>query len=195
MTMNRIAPPPAVRLVDGTELPAAGRWEIDPGHTEVAFTGRHFMVTRIRGRFTRVAGIITVAAEPNDSGVEVVIDMTSVESGNPTRDAHLRSEDLFDVDRYPDATFRSGTIDWDGGSGVVHGDLTIHGVTRRVPLAVTFDGHVRDPWGGDRAVFSARTRINREDFGITWNMPLETGGLLVSKDVSIEISTEAVLAR
>ena len=106
----------------------------------------------------------------------------------------LESADLFDVENHPAAHFRSTSVQWRGDRGTVHGDLTIHGVTRRVPLDVAFEGHVRDPWGGDRAVFSARTRVNREDFGITWNQALEAGGLLVSREVQIDINLETVLS-
>lgn len=183
----------AVRTVDRTVLPAAGRWEIDPGHADVAFTGRHFMVTKVRGRFTDVRGAVTIADDMNDSVVDVTIGMASVESGNPARDEHLRSAELFDVERHPHATFRSVAVEWRGSSGVVEGDLTIHGVTRRVALDVTFEGYARDPWGGDRAIFSAATKVNREDFGITWNVALETGGVLVSKDITITIDVETVL--
>jgi polyisoprenoid-binding protein YceI len=182
------------RHVEGVELPVSGVWEIDPGHTEVAFTGRHFMVTKVRGRFTDVRGRIEIAEDPPESHVDVVIAMASVYSGNPTRDEHLRSAELFDVERYPEATFRSSEVEWRGTAGVVHGDLTIHGVTRHVPLVVTFEGYIRDPWGGDRAIYSASTEINREDFGITWNAALEAGGLLVSKDITITVDIETVLA-
>jgi polyisoprenoid-binding protein YceI len=181
------------RIIDGTVLPAAGAWEIDPGHTDLAFTGRHFMVTKVRGRFTGVTGIVEIAEDLSDSRVDVTIDMASVESGNETRDEHLRSAELFEVATYPTATFRSVEVEWKGNRGTVHGDLTIHGVTKRVPLEVEFEGYVRDPWGGDRAIFSARTRVNREDFGVTWNVALEAGGVLVSKEVQIEINLETVL--
>ena len=183
----------ASRSVDGAVLPGAGAWDIDPGHTDVAFIGRHFMVTKVRGRFTGVAGTIVVAEDMNDSTVDVTIDMASVESGSDARDEHLRSAELFDVADYPTATFRSAAVEWRGSRGIVHGDLTIHGVTRRVPLEVEFEGYVRDPWGGDRAMFSARTRVNREDFGVTWNVALEAGGVLVSKEIQIEINLETVL--
>jgi len=183
------------RVVDGAVLPSAGAWEIDPGHADVSFTGRHFMVTKVRGRFTDVAGTVTVAEDVRDSRVDVVIGMASVESGSAARDEHLRSAELFDVAQFPQATFRSVRVDWQGTGGVVYGDLTIHGVTRQVPLVVTFEGHARDPWGGERAIFSAQTKINREDFGIAWNMALEAGGLLVSKDITIDIEIETVLAR
>ena len=182
------------RTLEGHVLPGPGVWDIDPGHTDLAFVGRHFMVTKVRGRFTDVTGRVVIAPQMSDSSVEVTIGMASVESGSADRDDHIRSADLFDVERYPTATFVSRTVDWTGSSGTVHGDLTIHGVTRHVPLVVSFEGYVPDPWGGHRAIFSARTTVNREDFGITWNMALEAGGLLVSKDVRIEIELETVLA-
>ena len=161
----------------------------------MAFIGRHFMVTKVRGRFTDVTGTVVIASHLDNSTVEVSINMASVESGSEARDTHIKSPELFDVEQFPTATFRSTTVDWRGISGVIHGDLTIHGVTRPVDLAVTFEGYVRDPWGGDRGIFSARTKVNREDYGITWNVALEAGGLLVSKDIQIEIELETVLAR
>ena len=182
------------RTHDGQVIPSAGVWEIDPGHTDLAFTGRHFMVTKVRGRFTDVSGRVVIAHDMADSSVEVDIDMASVESGSQVRDDHIRSADLFDVENHPAAHFRSTSVEWRGDRGKVHGDLTIHGVTRRVPLDVSFEGHVRDPWGGDRAIFSARTQLNREDFGITWNQALEAGGLLVSKEIQIDINLETVLS-
>ncbi len=191
MTDSTTAAP--IREWDGVVLPGPGTWDIDPGHADVAFTGRHFMLTKVRGRFTDVRGSITIADDIEDSLVDVTIGMASVESGNQTRDEHLRSPELFDVEQFPEATFRSVSVDWRGSRGVVLGDLTIHGVTRRVPLEVSFEGYVRDPWGGDRAVFSARTQVNREDFDVTWNMVLETGGVMVSKDISIEVEIETVL--
>jgi polyisoprenoid-binding protein YceI len=170
-----------------------GTWDVDPGHTDVSFIGRHFMLTKIRGRFTGLTGVVEIAEGIQDSQVDVTIDMASVESGSATRDDHLRSAELFDVAAYPSARFRSSSIEWRGTSGTIHGDLTIHGVTRRVPLEVTFEGTVRDPWGGQRAIFSGQTRIDREDFGLTWNVALEAGGFLVSKEIQIEIDVETVL--
>lgn len=181
------------RTVAGNVLPEAGVWEIDPGHTDLAFIGRHFMLTKVRGRFTDVSGAVTIAPDLNDSTVDVTIGMASVTSGSDTRDEHIRSVELFDVEQYPTATFRSVSVDWRGTSGTVTGDLTIHGVTKRVPLEVAFEGYVRDPWGGDRSMFSAKTKVNREDFGITWNVALEAGGVLVSKEIQIEIDLETVL--
>jgi polyisoprenoid-binding protein YceI len=177
----------------GTRLPAAGTWAIDPGHAEVAFIGRHFMLTKVRGRFTDVAGVVHFADDPAASTVEVTIGMASVNSGNDTRDDHLRSAELFDVGAWPTATYRSTRVVWTGGDEAdVEGELTIRGIARPVPLKVRFVGAAVDPWGGQRAVFSATGRVNREDFGITWNMALETGGILVSREVDIEIEVETV---
>ena len=191
-TTHEVSP---TRIVDGHVLPAPGAWQIDPGHTDVAFIGRHFMLTKVRGRFTDVTGTVHISPRLDDSEVEVSINMASVESGSEARDTHIKSAELFDVDQFPTATFRSTTVEWRDTSGIIHGDLSIHGVTHNVPLAVTFEGHVRDPWGGDRGIFSAKTKINREDFGITWNLALEAGGLLVSKEIQIEIDLETVLDR
>jgi polyisoprenoid-binding protein YceI len=190
-TVTKTAAP--TRSINGVVVPAVGIWDLDPGHADVAFIGRHFMLTKVRGRFTDVRGSIAIAEEVSESRVEVVIGMASVDSGSKVRDDHLRSADLFDVETFPQATFRSVSIDWRGGDAVVQGDLTIHGVTRRVSLDVSFVGYARDAGGGDRVVFSASTRVNREDFGVSWNMTLETGGLLVSKEIEITIEVEAVL--
>lgn len=194
--MSATAPTPsATRTRDGVELPAPGIWTIDPGHAEVAFIGRHFMLTKVRGRFTGIDGAVTVAEDPTDSRVEVTIDMASVNSGDQTRDDHLRSEDFFDVTRYPTATFRSNAVTWRGTRGQATGELTIREIARPVTLDVAYLGHARDPWGNDRAIFSASATVNREDWGLTWNMALETGGLLVSKDIRIEIEVETVHQR
>jgi polyisoprenoid-binding protein YceI len=186
----------ATRTVKGVELPAPGIWVIDPGHAEVAFIGRHLMFTKIRGRFTGVSGEITVADDPRDSSVEVTIDMASVTSGGDDRDDHLKSADFFDVEHYPTATFRTSEITSRmGRTGQLVGDLTIKEVTQPVALDVEFLGHALDPLGNDRAVFSASADVNREDWGLTWNMPLDNGGLLVSKEIRIEIEAEATLKR
>ena len=184
---------PVTRLADGTELPAPGRWLIDPGHTELAFIGRHFMLTKVRGWFTGLSGVIEVADAPGDSTVEVIIDMSSVESGNEARDEHLRSADFFDAARYPTATFSARAAGWQGTGGVLAGELTLRGVTRPVTLQAGYLGYTADPWGGHRAVFTAAGTIDREDWGLTWNLPLDGGGLVVSREIRIEIELEAVL--
>jgi polyisoprenoid-binding protein YceI len=183
----------ATRIVAGTELPAPGRWQIDPGHAEVAFIGRHFLLTKIRGRFTGVTGTITVAEDPGESTAEVTIDMASVTSGSQARDDHLRSADHFDTAHHPTATFTGRAAGWQGTRGLLDGELTIRGTTRPVTLQAEYLGHAADPWGGHRAVFTATGTINREDWGLTWNLPLAGGGLVVSAEIRIEIDLEAVL--
>lgn len=185
-------PTAATRIVDGVELPAAGVWKVDPGHAEVAFVGRHFMLTRVRGRFTGVDATVHVAERLQDTRVEATIDMASVQSGDRTRDDHLRSVDFFDVERWPTAVFRSTAVSWNGRSGSVTGDLTIKGRTRPVTLTVDYLGHAHDPWGNDRVVLDAAGRIDREDWGLTWNMPLETGGLLVSREIDLDLHVELI---
>jgi polyisoprenoid-binding protein YceI len=182
----------ATRSLEEVEVPAAGTWAIDPGHAEVGFVGRHFGLTKVRGRFTGIDGAVTIADDPAESYVEVTIDMATVSSGNDTRDDHLRSVDFFDVENHPTATFRSTAVAVTGSSGVVDGDLTIKGVSRPVRLQVEYLGHATDPWGNERAVFSAGGKLNREDWGLTWNMLLETGGLLVSKDITLELEVELI---
>ena len=183
----------ATRVVAGAELPAPGRWQIDPGHTEVAFIGRHFLLTKVRGRFTGVTGAIVVAEDPGESTAEITIVVASVDSGSQARDDHLRSADFFDTAQHPTATFTGHTATWQGASGVLEGELTIRGVTRRVALRVEYLGHVADPWGGHRAIFTASGTHNREDWGLTWNQVLDGGGLLVSTQIRIEIEIETVL--
>ena len=173
------------------DLPA-GVWTVDPGHADVGFVGRHFGLTKVRGRFTGIEGTIVVADDVTSSSVEVVIDMASVSSGDHSRDDHLRSADFFDVASHPTGVFRSTGITVDGTRGSVVGELTLRNVTRPVSLDVEFLGTVRDPWGGDRAVFSASATIDREEWGLTWNMLLEAGGLLVSKAIKLEIEVELV---
>jgi polyisoprenoid-binding protein YceI len=190
---DSVASPPAVRTVDGVDLPVAGTWAIDPGHTEVGFVGRHFLLTKVRGRFTDVRGDIVVGERPEDTTVDVTIGVASVSSGDDARDSHLRSADLFDVEHHPEARFRSTVVRWDGSAGSLTGDLTIRGTTRPVTLQVDYLGQVRDPWGNERVVFSAIGRLNRDDWGITWNMPLDAGGLLVSREVDLTLELEAVL--
>ena len=162
---------------------APGRWAIDPGHAEVTFIGRHFGLTKVRGRFTGIDGTVDVGPTIQESTIHVNIDMTTVESGSSDRDAHLRSGDLFDVETHPTATFRSSSIAATGSSGAIAGDLTIKGITRSVILDAEFVGSTIDTSDNERAVFTASTVVNRYDFDVTWNMALEAGGLLVSKEI------------
>jgi polyisoprenoid-binding protein YceI len=183
-----------LRIVDGDEVPAAGTYTIDASHSEVGFSVRHLMVSKTRGRFSDMSGTVAIADDPLASAVEVTIGTASIDTRDEQRDGHLRSPDFFDVERYPAMTYRSTRVIPAGkGRWLVEGDLTLHGVTRNVPLEVTFEGAATDPWGGLRAGFSARTELDREDFGLTWNQALETGGVVVGKKVTIEIEAEAVL--
>jgi polyisoprenoid-binding protein YceI len=174
----------------------ASRWEIDTSHSAVQFTVRHMVVTKARGRFTRWAGTITLhEADPTRSSVEVRIEADSIDTGHADRDAHLRSADFLDAARHPELAFRSTGIEKvDGEHYRIHGELTIRGVTRAVTLEAEMGGIQADPWGSQRAGFSARTRIDRRDFGLVWNQALETGGLLVGEKVDIELEVEAVRA-
>jgi len=182
-----------LRSYDGRSIPSAGVYEIDPAHTDVEFVGRHMMITKVRGRFSDVRGQITIAEKPEDSHVEVELGVASVSTGNSDRDSHLKSGDFFDAERFPTATFRSTTVrarpddTWE-----VDGDLTIRDVTRPVTLQVDFDGGGASPFGDQRIGFSAATDVNREDFGLTYNVALETGGVLVGKTARIELSVQAV---
>jgi polyisoprenoid-binding protein YceI len=180
-------------LATSAPLPAPGTYEIDPAHTHVGFVARHLMAAKVRGRFTHVSGTITVAEDPLASSVTVEVPTASVDTGIPDRDNHLRSADFFDVERFPVMRFRSTGLHYEGGDRFrLDGELTIRDVTRPVALDVTYGGLVRDPWGGERIVFSAEGEVDREDFGLRWNRVLESGGLLVGKTAKIEIEVEAV---
>ena len=176
-------------------IPVAGVYEIDGAHTSVEFVGRHLMITKVRGRFSDVRGQITIAEEPEHSHVEVEIGVASLSTGNDDRDAHLKSGDFFDVEHYPTITFAStGVKPLRGNTFELAGDLTVHGTTRLVTLQVDFDGGGASPMGDERIGFSAATEVNREDFGLTWNVALETGGLLVGKTARIELAVQAIAA-
>ena len=182
------------RVVDGVQLPTPGTYTLDPTHTRVGFVARHLMVTKVRGRFADIAGSITVAEDPTASTAEATLTTASVDTGTPDRDTHLKSEDFFDVERYPQITFRNARVlSQRGVEFKVAGDLTVKDVTREVTLDVEVDGVAKDPWGGTRLAVTASTELDREDWGLTWNVALETGGVLVSKKVKLEIEAQAVL--
>lgn len=185
----------AATSINGVELPVPGTWALDPGHAEIGFVGRHFGLTKVRGRFTGANGTVVIGDDLAESTVEVDIDMASVSSGDQSRDDHLRSPDFFDVENHPTATFRSTAVSVAGTTGRIFGNLTIRGVTNPVVLDVEYLGHATDPWANERSVFSASATINREDWGLTWNMLLEAGGLLVSKEIRLEIEAELIRQR
>jgi len=174
---------------------AVETWQIDPSHSAIGFSVRHMVVSKTRGRFTRWSGQIRFDPKnPAASSVEVTIDPASIDTADAQRDAHLRSPDFFDVEKYPAASFRSTTIEDRGGDRYrISGDLTVHGVTKPVVLEATYEGSGKDPWGGQRSGFLATTSIDRKDFGLEWNKALDTGGLLVGEKVDLTLEIEAIL--
>jgi len=169
-------------------------WTVDPAHTEVGFAVKHLMISTVRGRFGAVKGTVEQDdANPLASKIDVTIDVGSIDTRTDQRDAHLRSPDFFDVANYPTMRFVSKRIEGDTSDEfVVVGDLTIRKVTREVTLNVTAEGRGPDPWGGKRAGFSAKGRISRGAFGLTWNQALETGGVVVGDEVKLSIDVELV---
>ena len=170
-----------------------GTWDVDPTHSSVAFTARHAMVTKVRGSFTEFSGAITVADNPLVSSVRAEVDLASLNSGNADRDAHVKAADFLDVEQFPTMTFQSTSIRESADGYVVTGDLTVHGVTRPVDLELEVNGVVADPFGFTRAGFTAKGRINRRDFGLGFNVPLDAGGVLVSEKIGIELEIAATL--
>jgi polyisoprenoid-binding protein YceI len=182
----------SVRQWEGLTIPTPGTFALDTAHTRVGFVAKHMMVTKVRGNFVEFDGKITIAENPLESSVEVVIKAASINTSQPDRDGHLRSDDFLAAEKFPDITFRStGVAVPDGDEFKLVGDLTIRDVTRTVELKVEFGGTGTNPWGMEIFGFSAETEINREDFGLTWNQALETGGVLVGKKVKIEIEGES----
>jgi polyisoprenoid-binding protein YceI len=178
-----------------TEIPGyvTGTWDIDPVHSEAGFSVRHMMVSKVRGRFTKLSGELVTASNPLESRVTAEIDVTSVDTGAEQRDEHLRSSDFFNAEQYPVMTYRSTGLRRSGDGYVLHGELTLRGVTREVPLTVELNGFGPDPFGGTRAGFTATGEINRQDFGVSWSAPLEAGGVVVADKVSLHLEIEAVL--
>ena len=177
----------------GVTVPTPGRFVIDPSHTHVGFVAKHLMVTKVRGAFSQVEGAITVPENPLEASALATMQAASLSTGSPDRDAHLHSGDFLDVEKWPEVSYRStGISGVSGGRFTVQGELTIRDVTRPVELQVEIDGVAADPWGGERVSLTARGEINREDFGLTWNVALESGGVLVSKKVVLEIDAQGV---
>jgi polyisoprenoid-binding protein YceI len=174
---------------------AVGTWQLDPAHTHVEFAVRHLMISTVKGRFADVQGTVRMDEANTGAGkVEVTIGVASIDTRQDERDAHLRSADFLDAARFPVITFRSRRIEGIPFEGNFHlvGDLTIRGITREVALDVSPGGRVTDPSGNERAGFSARTKIDRTDFGLTWNQALEAGGVLVGDEVRISAEVELV---
>ena len=178
-----------------TQIPGyvAGTWTIDPVHTDIGFTARHLMVSKVRGKFGTFEGQIVTGAEPFESEVPVSVDLSSIDTGNQQRDDHIRSADFFDAEANRTMTYRSTGVRRDGDAYVLDGELTLKGVTRPVPLAVELNGFATDPWGGTRVGFSATGQINRRDFGVSFDAPLDGGGVVVGDKIQVQIEVEGVL--
>ena len=182
-----------VRIVEGKEIPPPGRWAIDASHSSIQFVARHMMISKVRGRFRDFSGTIHIDEVPEQSWVEATINAASIDTGDADRDAHLRAADFLDVDRFTEIRYRSTEVRAVANKWEVTGELTLRDVTRPVTLVVEFCGVATDPWNNLRAGFLGTTEINREDFSVTWNQVLESGGFLVGKGVKVECDVEAVL--
>lgn len=177
-----------------SQAPVTGStWKIDPSHSYIEFAVKHLMITTVKGRFADVEGEIVIPDDdPAHASVSATISVASIDTRTTQRDDHLRSADFFDAASFPTLTFTSTRITGSGDELEIVGDLTIRGVTREVTLEATKEGSGKDPWGGERAGFSARTKIDRREFGLTWNQAIESGGVVVGNEVKISIEIEAV---
>ncbi|MCG7423422.1 YceI family protein [Micrococcus porci] len=170
-----------------------GTWNLDAAHSDVDFVIRHAGISKVRGTFHTVDGQLVVAEDFNQSSVQVTVDMASINTKNEGRDQHLRSADFFDVEQFPQMTFRSTEVRGEAEDFTVVGELTIHGVTKTVELEAEFGGQDKDAFGATRVGFEAKGEISRKDFGLTWNAATEAGGVMVSDKVKIEIGAAFVL--
>ncbi|WP_312168937.1 YceI family protein [Microbacterium sp.] len=171
----------------------AGTWVLDPSHSEVTFSVRHMMISKVRGTFGVKSATLIAPENPLEARVEASVDVTSIDTKDEGRDQHLRSGDFFDTENFPTMEFVSTGARAENGELFVDGDLTIRGITKPVSFELDFGGFGSDPWGNYKAGASAKTVINREDFGLTWNAALETGGVLVGKDVTISLDLQGAL--
>lgn len=171
----------------------AGTWVLDPAHSEVTFSVRHMMISKVRGTFGIKDATLIAPENPLEARVEANVDVTSIDTNDEGRDAHLRSADFFDADNHPQMIFTSTGARVEDGDFLVDGDLTIRGISKPVSFTFDFGGFGEDPYGNYKAGASATTVINREDFGLTWNAALETGGVLVGKDVTITLDLQGAL--
>ncbi|GAA5033528.1 YceI family protein [Microbacterium fluvii] len=177
------------------EIPGykTGTWVLDPSHSEVSFSVRHMMISKVRGAFGLKSATIVAPENPLEAKVTASVDVASVDTKDEGRDTHLRSADFFDVEQYPTLDFVSTGVRVDGGDFLVDGDLTIRGITKPATFELEFGGFGTDPWGNYKAGATAKTVVNREDYGLTWNAALETGGVLVGKDVTITLDLQGSL--
>lgn len=182
-------------MTTATQIPnyVAGTWTIDPSHSDVTFSVRHMMVSKVRGRFQSFSGQVVTAENPLESTVTATIDLDSIDTNAEQRDNHIRSADFFEVEKYPTMTYRSTGIRADGADFVLDGELTLKGVTKQVPLALEINGFGPDAFGGTRAGFTATGEIKRQDFNISWNGTYEGGGVVVGDKVALSLEIEVVL--
>lgn len=173
----------------------AGTWKLDPTHSTLAFSVKHLMISKVRGTFDSFDVTIVTAENPAESTIEATIDVASVNTNQADRDGHLRTGDFFKVDEFPTATFRSTSITVDGDDLTVVGDLTLRGVTKPVTLKGEFGGIATDGYGQTKAAASATTKINRHDYGVSWNAALEAGGVTLGDDVTLSIDLQVVLQK
>ncbi|MFT4186817.1 MAG: YceI family protein [Micrococcaceae bacterium] len=171
---------------------AAGTYKLDPVHSEVGFEVRYAGISKVRGKFEDVEATFTVAEDPKDTTLDATIKTASITTNNDQRDAHLKNEDFFDVEKYPEITFKATDCSGDRNGLTIKGELTILETTKEVELETTYNGTVDDPMGNTRAGFEAETTINRKDYGLTWNAALEAGGVLVSDKVKIVIDASLI---
>ena len=171
----------------------AGTWTIDATHSDVSFSVRHMMVSKVKGRFGSFSGSIVTAENPALSAVTAEIHLSSIDTNNAQRDEHIRSADFFEVEKYPTMTFTSTSVTADGDNFLVTGDLSLKGVTKSVTLKVELNGIGPDPYGGTRAGFSATTDLSRKEFGVDIDMPLDGGGVVIGDKISVSLEIEAVL--
>ena len=168
-------------------------YAIDPAHSSVEFVVRHLMIAKVRGRFTGVSGTVHVAAQGHlPTSIDATIDVSTIATGEPQRDGHLKSADFFDAQTHPTIKFTSTQIVETGDGFDLQGSLTIHGTTLPISLKATYEGETVDPWGNARYGYEAHGKLNRKDFGLVWNQALEAGGVAISDEVKIELSVEAV---
>lgn len=168
----------------------SGTWVLDPAHSEVRFSVRHMMISKVRGTFAKFTATITAPENPLEASVVASVETASVDTNDEGRDNHLRSADFFDAETYPTLDFASTGVRYEGGNFLVDGELTIKGITKPVTFEVEFGGFGTDPWGNYKAGATAKAVIDREQFDLTWNAALETGGVLVGKDVTIELDLQ-----
>lgn len=191
--MTTTTPNATTRQFNSVTVPTPGTFVLDKSHTQVGFVVRHLMVSKVRGRFSDFEGAIVVAENPAESSVEVTIQAASIDTNDAARDAHVRTNDFLAIEEYPTITFKSTKVELGSpDSWKVDGELTVRGVTRPVSLDVEFQGVIDDPWGNQRIGFAASVEIDRDEFGVSFNAALETGGFVVSQKVKLEIEAEAV---